>query len=149
MTLTTKIRTAAFMQASLRAFFGSDFATFRIFDRQLKQGAIATGTCCIVTTVSEITTYLHPGPNPLKMVRTQFDILDNDPDVAADAAAAICAWLNTGAANFIVNGMFASPTINAAGPSNYKLNQRGALWPTANRPVPMETLDFRIFDVAI
>ncbi len=149
MTLTTKIRTAAFMQSSLRAFFGDDFATFRMFDRQMKQGALAIGTCCIITTISEITTYLHPAPNPLKMVRTQFDILDNDPDTAAEAAAAMCAWLNTGDANFMSNGMFTSPLVNDPGPSNFKLNQRGALWPTTNRPVPMETLDFRIFDVAI
>lgn len=149
MTLTTKIRTAAFMQSSLRAFFGNDFDTFRMFDRQLKQGSLAVGTCCIITTVSEVTTYLHPGPNPLKMVRTQFDILDVDPDVAADAAAAIEAWLNTGDANFLENGMFTSPAVQAAGPSNFKLNQRGGLWPTTNRPVPMETLDYRIMSVAI
>ena len=149
MTLTTKIRTAAFMQSSLRAFFGSDFDTFRMFDRQLKQGSLAVGTCCIITTVSEVTTYLHPGPNPLKMVRTQFDVLDVDPDVAADAAAALEAWLNTGDANFLENGMFTSPAVQAAGPSNFKLNQRGGLWPTTNRPVPMETLDYRIMSVAI
>lgn len=152
MTLTTKIRTAAFAQASLRAFFGNDFNAkfgFRWYDRQLEQGALAVGTCCIVTTISEVTTYLHPLPNPLKQVRTQFDVLDVDPDVAADAAAAICAWLNTGAANFIDNGMFASPSVPGVGVSNFKLNQRGSLWPTTNRPVPMETLDFRIFDVAI
>ena len=149
MNLITKIRTAAFMQASLRAYFGDDFATFRMFDRQMKQGSLAIGTCCIVTTISEITTYLHPGPNPLRMVRTQFDVLDNDADIAANAATAICAWLNTGAANFMDNGMFTSPTNPSSGPSNFKLNQRGGLWPTTNRPVPMETLDFRIFDVAI
>lgn len=149
MTLNTKIRTAAFMQASLRAFFGDDFATFRWYDRQMKQGALAIGTVCIVTTISEVTTYLHPGPNPLRQVRTQFDVLDVDADRVANAAAAICAWLNTGAANFIENGMFASPQVNAAGPSNYKLNQRGSLWTETNRPVPMETLDYRVFDVAI
>jgi hypothetical protein len=149
MTLVTKIRTAAFMQASLRAFFGSDFATFRMFDRQLKQGALAIGTCCIITTISEITTYLHPGPNPLTFERVQFDVLSVDADEASDAADAICSWLNTGDANFITNGMFASPVVYDPGPSNFRLNRRGGLWPTTNRPVPMETLDYRVMNVAI
>lgn len=137
------------MQASLRAFFGDDFATFRWFDRQLKQGALAVGPCVVVTGISQVTTYLHPGPNPLTFERVQFDVMSVDADQASDAADAICAWLNTGAANFIENGMFTSPAVNAAGPSNFRLNRRGGLWPTTNRPVPVEMLDYRIMNVAI
>lgn len=149
MNLITKIRTAAFMQASLRAFFGNDFATFRWFDRQLKQGALAQGTCVVVTNISQVTTQLHPNENPLTFERVQFDCMDNDESTASDAADAIVAWLKTGAANFVVNGMFTSPTVNAAGPTNYRLNRRGGLYFRTNRPVPVETLDYRIMSTPI
>lgn len=147
MNLVTKMRTVAFQQPSLQAFFGSDFSTFRWFDRQLKQGALDVGTCAVVTTVSQVTEYLHPAPNPLKGDRVQIDVIDNDPDRAADAAAAIDAWLATGAANFVTNGPLQSPPVTDVGLTNFKLSQRGGLIFRTNRPIPVESLDYRILNV--
>lgn len=148
MTLYAKMRQLAFQQASLRAFFGDDLSTFRWFYIQVPLGMIGVETCARVITVSQITTNLHGVPmrNALTQDRIQIDVLDKRPSVAAAAADAIDQWLET--ADFVRNGAFQSPPILTLPGTNIKLNQRGGLDYQTQRPTPVESLDYRVFNVA-
>jgi hypothetical protein len=150
MNLFTRMRDLAFQDATLNAIFGPTFDVnkFRVFDRQLPQGQIANGTCAVVQTVSQVTTNLHTAPmrNPLTQERVQISIVDPKPAKASDAATAVCNFLDT--ANFWQNGAFASPRRTDPGGQNVKLNQRGAFMTyQTDRPIPVEVLDYRIFNV--
>lgn len=144
--LFARMRISAFSTPALQAYFGSDFATFRFFDRLLPQGQEKLGACVRVTSVSQITDYLHNGRNGLTQERMQIDVIDASPVVASNAAAAIDTWLDS--ANFVDNRQFASPVVASGGPSaNFKLNQRGGLYPAPELMIPVETLDYRIYNV--
>lgn len=146
MSLFSRMKISAFSEPTLQAFFGTDFATFRWFDTQLPQGKIPQGTCARLLSVSQITTYFHNGRNPLTQDRVQIDVLDPNPEVAGNAAAAVSNWLDK--ANFVDNGQFLSPVrTNSGPPANFRLNQRGGVYPLTDRAIPVTTLDYRIFNV--
>lgn len=148
MTLYSRMRALAFQQASLRAFFGNDLPTFRWFYIQVPLGMIGEQTCVRVLTVSQITTNLHGCPmrRNLTQDRVQIDVIDKRPSVAAAAADAIDVWLQT--ADFVRNGAFSSPVTNTSPGTNIKLNQRGGLDYQTQRPTPVESLDYRVFNVS-
>jgi hypothetical protein len=145
MSLFARMKISAFSEPTLQAFFGSDFSTFRWFDTQLPQGKIPSGTCVRLLSVSQITSYLHNGRNPLIQDRVQIDVLDPNPEVTGNAAAAISNWLDK--ANFVDNGAFMSPIFTSRAPANFRLNQRGGVYPLTDRAIPVTTLDYRIFNV--
>ncbi len=146
MSLFARMKISAFSEPTLKAFFGTDFSTFRWFDTQLPQGKIPSGTCARLLSVSQITSYLHSGRNPLTQDRVQLDVLDPDPEVAGSAAAAVSNWLDK--ANFVDNGAFLSPVRTSGGPpANFRLNQRGGVFFATDRAIPVTTLDYRIFNV--
>ncbi len=146
MSLFDRMKISAFTQPTLQAFLGSDFDTFRFFDTQLPQGKIPQGTCVRVTSVSQITSYFHNGRNALTFDRMQIDVLDRDRTIVSNAAAAIANWLDK--ANFVDNGPFLSPPRTSGGPpANFRLNQRGGVYPLTDRAIPVTTLDYRIFNV--
>jgi hypothetical protein len=146
MSLFARMKISAFAEPTLQAFFGSDFSTFRWFDTQLPQGKIPSGTCARLLSVSQITTYLHNGRNKMTQDRVQIDVLDPDPEVTDSAAEAISTWLDK--ANFVDNGAFMSPVRTGGGPpANFRLNQRGGVFPLTDRAIPVTTLDYRIFNV--
>lgn len=141
-----RMRISAFATPALQAFFGTDYQTFRFFDRLLPQGKEKLGACVRVTSISQITDYLHNGRNGLTQERMQIDVIDADSVRASNAAAAIDTWLDS--ANFADNREFASPVRTSGGPPpNFKLNQRGGLYPAPELMIPVETLDYRIFNV--
>ena len=141
-----RMRISAFSQPALQAFFGSDYPTFRFFDRLLPQGQEKLGPCVRVTSVSQITTNLKNGRNKLTEERMQIDVIDSDSVRASNAADAIDTWLDS--ANFADNRAFGSPVTASGGPPpNFKLNQRGGLYPATERMIPVESLDYRIFNV--
>ncbi len=146
MSLFDRMKISAFSQPTLQAFLGSDFDTFRFFDTDLPQGKIPQGTCVRVTSISQITSYLHNGRNALTFDRMQVDVLDQDKSVVSNAAAAVSDWLDK--ANFVDNGAFLSPPRTSGGPpANFRLNSRGGNYPFTNRKIPMQILDYRIFNV--
>ncbi len=151
LSLFVRMRDLMFLDATLQTYFGptSDTKKFRVFDRQLPQGQISQGTCATIQTVSQITTNLHGSPmrNPLTQDRVQINIIDKSPTRASNAADAVCNFLDK--ANFYDNGAFASPPVAVTTPGqNVKLNQRGAfITEQTNIPIPVETLDYRIFNV--
>jgi hypothetical protein len=148
MSLFARMKISAFSEPTLQAFFGSDFSAFRWFDTQLPQGKIPAGTCARLLSVSQITTYLHNGRNKMTQDRVQIDVLDPDPEVAGNAAAAVCNWLDK--ANFVDNGLLLSPPRTSGGPpANFRLNQRGGVYPLTDRAIPVTTLDYRIFNVEV
>lgn len=141
-----RMRISAFSTPALQAFFGTDYQTFRFFDRLLPQGQEKLGPCVRVTSVSQISEYLHNGRNQLTGERMQIDVIDADSERASNAAAAIDTWLDS--ANFVDNRQFASPVRASGGPAaNFKLNQRGGLYAMPERMIPIETLDYRISNV--
>lgn len=149
-----RLRDLAFQDPTLNAIFGPtmDSNKFRWFDRQLPQGQVGVlqngKTCAIVQTVSQVTTNLHGKTmrNALTQDRVQISIADPNPTTASNAAAAVQNFLDT--ANFWQNGAFASPRITDPSGTNVKLNQRGAfLTFQTGIPVPVEVLDYRIFNV--
>lgn len=151
LSLFVKMRDLMFLDATLQTYFGptSDTLKFRVFDRQLPPGQIARGTCCTIQTVSQITTALHGVPmnNPLTQDWVQINVIDPRPSRASDAAAAVQQFLDT--ANFVDNSAFSSPPVYPTTPGqNVKLNQRGAFYTDqTNVPIPVEQLDYRIFNV--
>ncbi len=145
--LFTRMRLSAFSRSALQAFFGTDFLTFRFFDTDLIPGQETVGTCCIVTSVSQLTEYLHNGRNPLTGDRVQFDIIDKNKGVATAAAAAIDTWLES--VNFVDNREFILSPVRASGgpPPNFKLNQRGGTYAAFQLKIPLQMLDYRISNV--
>lgn len=149
--LFVRMRDLMFLDATLQTYFGptADTLKFRVFDRQLPQGQIQRGTCCTIQTVSQISTNLHGAVmrNALTQDRVQINVIDPNPTRASNAADAVCNFLDT--ANFVDNGAFASPVRVVTTPgTNIKLNQRGAfMTEQTERPIPVETLDYRIFTV--
>ena len=150
LSLFIRMRDLMFLDATLQTYFGptSDTRKFRVFDRQLPQGQLALGTCATAQTISQITGNLHNSPmrNPLTQVRMQISIVDPNPTRASNAAAAVAAFLDT--ANFWQNGAFQSPSVVSPNGTNILLNQMGgfATFQT-DRPIPVEILDYRIFNV--
>lgn len=141
-----RMRISAFATPALQAFFGTDYQTFRFFDRLLPQGQEKLGPCVRVTSVSQVSEYLHNGRNQLTGDRMQIDVIDADSERASNAAAAIDTWLES--ANFVDNREFSSPVRSSGGPpANFKLNQRGGLYSAPERMIPIETLDYRIYNV--
>lgn len=145
--LFARMRLSAFANTALQGYLGTNFQMFRFFDRLLPQGQEALGTCVRVTTVSQITDYLHNGRNPLTQERVQIDIIDADNVRASDAASAVDLWLES--ANFVDNREFILSPVRTPGgpPANFKLNQRGGLYPAPERMIPVESLDYRIYNV--
>jgi len=144
-TLYSRMRLLAFQESTLRAFFGDDLTTFRWFYIQVPAGIIGVQTCARVLTVSQIVDNVHGVPmrKQLTQDRTQIDVLDKRPSVAAEAAAAIDAWLER--ADFARNSAFTSPAGNWPG-TNIKLNDRGGLDYQTQRPTPVVSLEYRIWN---
>ncbi len=146
MTLFYRMKLSASRVPALQTFFGADFNSFRWFDTLLAPGQIAAGPCVRITSISEITSYLHNGRNGLTQPRVQIDVIGPDPATVSDAVEAIDTWLDH--ANFVTNGEFASPPTPSNGPaSNFRLNARGGTFPATDRELPVTTLDYRIFNV--
>lgn len=144
--LFARMRLSAFATPALQFYLGTNWLTFRFFDRLLPQGFEKRGTSARVTNVSQVSEYLHNGRNQLTAERVQIDVISADSGTAIDAAAAIDTWLDS--ANFVDNRAFASPVRASGGPpANFKLNQRGGLYPAPELMIPIETLDYRIYNV--
>jgi hypothetical protein len=131
----------------MQSIFGAPFSEFRWFDRQLPPERLQDGTCARLTSVSQVTNYLHGGRprNPLTYEWIQIDILDVNAAAAGAAAAAVDTWMET--ANLMSNAVLASPAGAPSTAANFKLNQRGGSFPGTEPPIPVETLDYRIYNV--
>lgn len=141
-----RMRISAFSTPALQAFFGSNYLTFRFFDTTLPLGQEKQGPCAIVTNVSQINEYLHNGRNALTGERMQIDVIDKNVTVAKSAAAAVDEWLAH--ANFVDNRAFGSPVrVSGGPPANFKLNQRGGVYPAFQLMIPVQSLDYRISNV--
>ncbi len=142
-----RMRLSAFSNTALRTFFGNDWLTFRFFDTDLIQGQEQIGACAVVTNISQITEYLHNGRNPLTGERVQIDVIDKDKNVAKSAANAVDLWLES--ANFVDNRAFIMSPVRSSGgpPPNFKLNQRGGTYAAFQLKIPVQMLDYRIYNV--
>lgn len=148
MTAEAKIRSLAALDATLQSYFGT--GPFRWFDRILAPNYIQRGACCRVTRVSTLRYYTHGtatqrSVNEIAQPRFQFDVLDYDAERARSAAAAIRDWLDT--VDFSSDNQFASPPTSPTRHPNVVLNQFAGLEPQTTKPVYVEILDVRIFDL--
>jgi len=144
--LESRIRLLAFDNATIRSFLGEDLPTFRWFYIQLPLKLIGVHTCVRLRTISQTSTYLHgvPSRNGLTMDRVQIDVVDQHPSVARELADAIDSFLET--ADFVGNGAFASPPRLGGVGLNVKLSERGGLDYETQRPVPVISLDYRVYN---
>lgn len=146
MNLYERMRLLAYQQPELQAYLGDVLANFRWFYIQVPLGLIGKYSCVRVLTVSQQNVYLHgvPARNPLVVDRVQIDVLDPRPNTAARLARLIDAWLDT--ADFVNNSDLDSPPTNRPG-QNIKIGERGALDFQTEPPVPVVSLEYRIFNV--
>lgn len=146
MTLYDRMRLLAYQQAGLQAYLGNVLANFRWFYIQVPPGIIGKYSCVRVLTVSQENAYLHgvPSRNKLLRDRVQIDVLDPRPATAAAIAQLIDTWLET--ADFVTNSDLDSPPTSKPG-TNIKIGERGALDYEPEPPVPVVSLEYRIFNV--
>jgi hypothetical protein len=140
------MRLLAYQQTSLRPYLGNVLRNFRWFYIQVPLGIIGSYSCVRVLTVSQFSFNLHGVPmrNPLVQDRVQIDVLDRNPETAAQLAAAIDAWMTT--ADFVTNSDLDSPPTNKPG-TNIKINERGGLDFQTDPPVPVISLEYRLYNV--
>ena len=146
MNLYERMRLLAYQQTALQAYLGSVLANFRWFYIQVPPGIIGKYSCVRVLTVSQENMYLHgvPARNPLLRDRVQIDVLDPRPSTAATLAGLIDQWMTT--ADFVTNSDLDSPPGIKPG-TNIKIGERGALDYQTELPVPVVSLEYRIFNV--
>src|SRR5262252_4164805 len=93
MDIEDKIRTLAQTNAGLVALLGA--GPFRMFNRQLQQGYIQTGTCVRFRVVSNPEAYNQQGRQNISQALVQFDVMDLDPVRCRQGRNAIIAWLDS------------------------------------------------------
>ena len=143
MTPETKLRSLASANPTLQAFFGT--GPFRWFDTQLPPGYISRGTCARIFRVSTIRHYNMAGLMDLSQPLFQCEVLDADSGRARAAAAAVIAWLGT--IDCSTSDMWtSSPTTPPSHPV-FVLNQRHTIDFQLDPPVPVEQIDFRLWNL--
>ena len=145
MTAEVKMRTLAKADATLQGIFGT--GPFRWFDVQLPPGYIDKGPCARVRRLATTFIYCQEGLNRLNNPRFQLDVLAATPTQAFDAAAAIINWLGT--VDFASNDQFMSPPVTPTQCPNFVISQRAGLDYQLDPPVPVVSIDFRIWNVDI
>ena len=143
LTAETKLRLLAAADATMQGIFGD--TTFRWFDRQMQPNYINQGTCARIRRISTEYIYTQQGRMALTRPHFQLDILDSDPKVAADAALAVTQFLGT--VNLVSDTQFDSPPTTPKSFPTFILSQRSGLEPQRqpNLPLPVESIDFRIY----
>ncbi len=146
MNLYERMRLLAYQQTSLQPYLGDVLRNFRWFYIAVPPGIIGKYSCVRVLTVSQFNHYLHgvPARNPLVQDRVQIDVLDPNPATAARLAAAIDTWMTT--ADFVTNSDLDSPPSRKPG-TNIKIGERGGLDYQEDPPVPVVSLEYRIYNV--
>lgn len=146
MTCEAKVRALASVDTTLQGYFGTN--PFRWFHIQLPPGYIGKslpGTCARVRQISQVPIYCQEGMNRLNEVRLQIDVLDPDADTVDEATAAICDWLGT--VDFASEDQFESPPTVPTQFPNFVLNIRPGLCMELKPPVPLQSIDCKIFNL--
>jgi hypothetical protein len=142
MTAETKLRTLASADSVLRGFFGT--SPFRWYHLQLPPSALPNSgvpyPCTArVRQVSQVPYYTQEGMNRLNNVRFQIDVLCANVDTVDQATAAIAAWLGTVS--------FCDPTLTPGQSPNFVLNIRPGLEVQLKPPVPVNSIDVKVFNL--
>lgn len=157
MTAERKLRILAQANATLQSFFGGGSpAIFRWFDVQIPQGLVGLLTCARLQRISTDRLFAHAsfpsaqsatGRNPplnLARIRFQLDIVDQDTEHARQAAIAVIDWLGT--ISLVQDDNFGSPLTTPPQFPCFVLNQRAGLYVEMQPPLPVVTLDIRVYN---
>lgn len=143
MTPEAKLLQLAAANVTLQGFFGT--SPFRWFEIQIPQGLLASGACARLLRISTLRYYKQQGITEFSQPRFQLDVVAASPEAARSAMAAVINWL--GAISLAETNQFDSPATTPPQFPNFVLNQRTGLYVELQPPLPLETLDFRSWNL--
>ncbi len=90
-------------------------------------------------------TYSQTGLQNLSQPLMQIDVMDLDSETCITARDAVISWL--GRVDFSTSEQFDSPTTTPQHFPNFVVNQRSGLEYQTDVPIPVETIDVRIYNL--